>query len=579
MSGPEHGGRLAAEAVAAHGVKFLFTLCGGHISPLLLGAKAAGIRVVDVRHEATAVYAADAVARLTGVPGVACVTAGPGLTNTITAVKNAQLAQSPVVVIGGASATLLQGRGSLQDIDQVALMRPHVKWLKALKRVCELVPAIERAFAEARSGVPGPVFLEAPLDLLYPETLVRQFHETGRGSSSGWHSRMTRWYVERHLARVFAGATDRKPACPRRVSTAEPGAGAIERVASMLEKSSKPLLLLGSGSMQSPALVRELREAIGGLGVPAYLSGMARGLLGRSHDLHVRHVRSKALREADLVVASGTPFDFRLNYGRGIPSRTPVVAINRSSHDLKKNRRPELGIRADPARTLIALSERTRPRDEWRHWQSVLRARDEARETEIAEQATAATDGVNPLALCRAIDAAASEDAVFVGDGGDFVATASYILRPRAPLSWLDPGVFGTLGPGAGFALGAKLCRPESEVWLLYGDGAAAFSLAEFDTFARHAVPVIGVVGNDAGWTQITRGQVELFGDDLATVLARTDYDEVAKGYGAAGVRLAEGGDTDAALTKAKSTAAAGRPVLVNAWIGATDFRKGSLSV
>ncbi len=579
MNEPEHGGRVAAEALAAHGVRFVFTLCGGHISPLLIGAKAAGMRVVDVRHEATAVYAADAVARLTGVPGVACVTAGPGLTNTITAVKNAQLAQSPVVVIGGASATLLQGRGSLQDIDQVALMRPHVKWLKALKRVRDLVPAIERAFAEARSGVPGPVFLEAPLDLLYPEEMVREFHQAGLGSSKRMSARLQRWYVERHLAGVFGGSSRQGASRPRSVPAIEPENGKVERLASMLAASSKPVLLLGSGSMQSPELADPLADAVGGLGVPAYLSGMARGLLGRDHELHMRHARRKALREADLVIASGVPFDFRLNYGRGIPGRTPVVSINRSSLDLKKNRRPDLGIRADPAHTLIALSRRSRARDGWTPWRDTLRARDDARETEIAEQADGVTDGVNPIALCRAIETAASDAAVFVGDGGDFVATASYVVRPRAPLSWLDPGVFGTLGPGAGFALGAKLCRPEAEVWLLYGDGAAAFSLAEFDTFVRHGVPVIAVVGNDAGWTQIARDQVDIFGDDLATVLARTDYDEVAKGFGAAGVRLSENGAVDAALGEAKTLAAAGRPVVVNAWIGKTDFRKGSLSV
>ena len=359
----------------------------------------------------------------------------------------------------------------------------------------------------------------------------------------------------------------------------EPGASAIERAASLLDAASKPLLLLGSGSMQSPELAEALRSAVGRLGIPAYLSGMARGLLGRSHDLHMRHARRKALKQADLVITSGTPFDFRLNYGRSIPGRTPVVSINRSPHDLKKNRRPDLGIRADPARALIALAQRVSERDDWKPWHSALRARDDARESEIAEQASTTTDGLNPIALCRAIEATADDNAVFVGDGGDFVATASYILRPRSPLSWLDPGVFGTLGPGAGFALGAKLCRPEAEVWLLYGDGAAAFSLAEFDTFARHAVPVIGVVGNDAGWTQIARDQVELFGDDLATVLERTDYDEAAKGFGACGVRLSESGSTEATLAKAKSTAAAGRPVLVNAWIGRSDFRKGSLSV
>jgi len=510
---------------------------------------------------------------------VACVTAGPGLTNTITAVKNAQLAQSPVVVIGGASATLLQGRGSLQDIDQVALMRPHVKWLKALKRARDLVPAIEQAFQEARSGVPGPVFLEAPLDLLYPEKTVREFHRAGLGSSGNWRARLQRWYVERHLAGVFARENAHVPPRPRQVPAGEPRASAVARAASMLDTSARPLFLLGSGSLQSPELVDTLGQAIGRLGVPTYLSGMARGLLGRNHDLHMRHARRKALREADLVIASGTPFDFRLGYGRGIPSRTTVVSINRSSRDLKRNRRPDLGIRADPARTLIALCQSSRARADWKPWRDALRARDDVREAEIAKQASSVTDGVNPIALCRAIESVASEDAVFVGDGGDFVATASYVLRPRAALSWLDPGVFGTLGPGAGFALGAKLCRPEAEVRLLYGDGAAAFSVAEFDTFARHAVPVIGVVGNDAGWTQIARDQVALFGDDLATVLERTDYDEVSKGFGACGVRLSESGATDAALAQAKSIAAAGRPVLVNAWIGRSDFRKGSISV
>ncbi len=579
MSQTEHGGRLAAQALAAHGVRFVFTLCGGHISPLLIGAKNEGIRVVDVRHEATAVYAADAVARLTGVPGVAAVTAGPGLTNTVTAVKNAQLAQSPVVVIGGASATLLQGRGSLQDIDQVALMRPHVKWLKAIKRVCDLVPAIEQAFYEARSGVPGPVFVEAPLDLLYPEKTVRGFHEDGLSKSKSWRAQATRWYVKRHMGRVFAKGSEREEPRPRDVPRMEPDAGALRRASSMLAGSSKPLFLLGSGSMQTPELAGQLADAIGKLGVPTYLSGMARGLLGRSHALHMRHKRRNALKEADLVIASGTPFDFRLNYGQGIPGRTPVISINRSKQDLKKNRRPNLGLLADPAGTLIALSEHSKPSNAWNPWRDSLRARDEARETEIAEQTAQQTEHVNPIALCRAVENAAEEDSIFVGDGGDFVATASYVLRPRAPLSWLDPGVFGTLGPGAGFALGAKLCRPDAEVWLIYGDGAAAFSLAEFDTFARHDIPVIGVVGNDAGWTQIARDQIDMFGDDLATVLARTAYEEAARGFGAAGVRLTENENTEAALTEAKQHAAQGRPILLNAWIGKTDFRKGSLSV
>jgi acetolactate synthase-1/2/3 large subunit len=308
---------------------------------------------------------------------------------------------------------------------------------------------------------------------------------------------------------------------------------------------------------------------------------MARGLLGARHPLQLRHRRKEALRGADLVILAGIPCDFRLDYGRHIGRKAYLVAAHRSAADLEMNRKPDLPVHGDPALFLRGLASRVQGKERWQEWLDTLRARDEEREREIAEQAAAPlADGlVNPIHLCREIDRALGPDSVIVADGGDFVATAAYTVSPRGPLSWLDPGVFGTLGVGGGFALGAKLCRPDAEVWVLYGDGSVAYSLAEFDTFARHGIPVIAVVGNDAGWTQIAREQVEVLKDDVGTVLARTDYHTVAEGYGGRGLRIGCPGEVRAVLEEAVRIARGGTPVLVNAQIGRTEFRKGSVSM
>ena len=606
------GGELIAAGLAAQGVRFLFTLCGGHISPILVGAKQLGIRVVDVRDEAAAVFAADAVARLTGVPGVAAVTAGPGVTNTLTAVKNAQLAQSPVVLLGGAAATLLKGRGALQDIEQMPLMLPHVKWAASARAVRDLAPLLAEAFRQAREGVPGPVFLECPIDLLYPEALVRQMYgvQATRGAAGaaaatpaakandGLAARALRWYLRRHLARLFQpGGGDVAPAPPPRQRSVWL---AVRRAAALLGKSERPVLVVGSQAVFETAAAGELAAALAALAVPCYLAGGARGLLGASHPLQLRHRRKEALREADLVLLAGIPADFRLDYGRQINHRARLVMVSRQAADLRQNRRPTLAVEADPGRFLRDLAahgargahgtggaaRRTAggaggPGGRWGAWLGALRARDEAREREIAAQAAAEMSGgrVNPLHLCREIDALLAPDSVIVADGGDFVGTAAYVLRPRAPLSWLDPGVFGTLGVGGGFALGAKLCRPAADVWIVYGDGSAAYSLAEIDTMARHGLAVVAVIGNDAGWAQIAREQVEMLHDDVGTVLARTAYHEVAAGYGGMGFCIRRPSEVGPVLAEALRLARAGSPVVVNAEIGRTEFRKGSISI
>lgn len=579
-----HGGHLVAETLRAQGVRHLFTLCGGHISPILVGAEAQGIRVVDTRHEVTAVFAADATARLTGIPGVAAVTAGPGVTNTITALKNAQMAQSPVVLIGGAAATLLKGRGALQDIDHLALVKSLVKWSDSVSRVRDIVPTLEKAFTQAQHGVPGPVFVEIPIDLLYPESVVREWTlDSARGS--GLAASALRAYLKIHMRRVFGGAWANRPSGPAPRHEMKPSDKQVEKVAAHLRQCDKPVLIIGSQALLDAERADRLREAVLKLGIPTYLSGMARGLLG--HDsLHLRHQRRRVLRDADTVILAGVPCDFRLGYGQVIPRGATLISLNRSQQDLTQNRRPDIGILTDPGTFLRRLGRQWGDTPEeaaagvrWRTWHEMQLHRQADREADIDAQAAVPTEYVNPVWLCRQLDEVIDDDSILIGDGGDFVATASYTVRPRNPLSWLDPGAFGTLGPGGGFALAAKLNRPSAEVWLLYGDGSAGYSLAEFDTFARHDVPVIAVIGNDASWAQIARDQVEILGTSLGTDLAQTAYHVVAQGYGALGICVDKPEDVPEALRSAKLLARSGKPVVVNIMIGKTDFRKGSISM
>lgn len=372
------------------------------------------------------------------------------------------------------------------------------------------------------------------------------------------------------------------PSQPPPPSPLSPPSSAVRRAAALLAQSERPVLVAGSQAVLDTAAVGELAHAIDGLGVPVYLAGGARGLLGASHELQLRHRRKEALRQADLVLLAGIPLDFRLDYGRQIQRRSTLVMVNRHAADLTQNRRPRLAVHADPGSFLRALAARRGDgARRWPEWTATLRARDAEREQDIAAQAVMPVAGglVNPLHLCRAIEALLAPGSVIVADGGDFVGTASYVLRPRAPLSWLDPGVFGTLGVGGGFALGAKLCRPAGDVWVIYGDGSCAYSLAELDTLARHGLPVIAVVGNDAGWAQIAREQVEMLHDDVGTVLARTDYHHVASGYGGRGLAITSPDDVEPVLAEALRLARAGTPVLVNAHLGRTEFRKGSISI
>ena len=556
-------------------ISSVFTLCGGHISPILVGCEKENINIIQVRDEVSAVFAADAVSRLTDSVGVAIVTAGPGVTNTITAIKNAQMAQSPVLLIGGAAATLLKGRGSLQDIDQISLLKTYVKSAVSVKKTRDVIPTLANALNTATSGVPGPVFVELPIDLLYPEEDIRK-EFINQLPKSGYFGKIAHWYVERHLNDLFSSKKSSIKVKP--VKEFNLDQRKIDKAALAIVKAKKPVFLLGNQVTQNKEFLPMCLKSIDKLSVPTFTSGMARGCFGSSDKYFFRHNRKHALKNADVVVTLGIPLDFRLGYGFSINKDATLIAVNKSKEDLNKNRKPDIGIHADPSRIMHEIGKIINP-PSCKEWIKELTGLEEKRETEILQFSKYETDFVNPVHLCKTIDKFIDEESILIADGGDFVGTASYTIRPRSSLGWLDPGPFGTLGVGGGFAIGAKSSFPKKEVWVFYGDGASAYSLAEFDTLCRHKLPVIAIIGNDASWQQIAREQKQMLGSNIGTELAFNAYEKVVEGYGGKGYYVENHDTLDETLKRAKEDAKLGYPVLVNIKISKSDFRKGSISV
>lgn len=540
-----HGGRHVASALRRAGVDVLFTLCGGHIMHVYDGCLDEGLRVVDVRHEQAAVFAADASARLTGRPGAAAVTSGPGVCNAVTAIANAWRAQSPVVVIGGQGPLPAQGRGSLQEMDHISLLRPITKWATQVIETSRLAETVAQACRRAASGVPGPVYVEVPLDVMM-------------GS---------------------AEAPGAEPLPPRAAIPGDPAS--VEAAARMLRNAQRPALLVGSQVRWSPDpdAVRRFAETAQ---TPVYASGMARGVLAPDHPLACAQSRKRALQAADLVLIAGAPLDFRLNYGQSINAGAALVQVDLDPTELGRNREPSVGIVGDAGVVLEQIAQAgvaPADPDARTRWLGALRAgEDEAR---AAMEAGLRSDAapVDPLRLCAEIDAWLGDGATVIGDGGDFVATASYIVRPRRyPAGWMDPGPLGTLGIGPGFALAARLARPDGQVLLLLGDGAAGLDLMEFEAASRQGIPFVAVVGNDAAWTQIRRLQVQVFGEAraVATALGRARYDRVVADLGGHGEYVTRPHELRPALDRAL---ASGLPALVNVDMGASGFRAGAISV
>lgn len=575
-----YGGSYVAEIFVKHNIKFVFTLTGGHIAPILIASNKMGIKIIDVRQEVTTVFAADAVSRLTDTVGVAVVTAGPGITNTVTAVKNAQMAQSPVVILGGATSRLLKGKGSLQDIDQIAIMKPIVKWYTTIKSYNDL-SKINEAFYKAQEGVPGPVFVECPIDILWPLETVRQSYSVGsKYIGNSIKGKVIKWYLNRYIRKIFKGASYFSAPEPKPVLKKIMNPKTMLKAVTIFEQAEKPLMLIGSQAVNNLILIEQLLKAIEKFNIPVYLSGMARGLLGINHPLQFRHKRKIALKEADLIILAGIPVDFRLDYGRAFNKHAKSISVNLDKNDLSKNYRPSVKSRTHPGEFLIELSKKVSYTNSNRKkWFKSLQDREKERNTEIMEKSKEKMDRINPLYLSYEIDTFLPENSILIGDGGDIIATISYIVQPRKPLSWLDPGPFGTLGAGAGFALAAKLIHPDKDIILLYGDGSFGYSLPEWDTFIRHKIPIIGIIGNDSGWMQVAREQVAIFEDSIGTELGDRFYDKVVEGFGVKGFLVKKSNEIRPILEQAKHISKEGLPVLINVLIGRSNFRKGSISM
>ncbi len=588
-----NGGEHVAAVLKAHGIKHIFTLVGGHISPVLVECEKTGIRVIDTRHEVTCVFAADAMARLSGVLGVACVTAGPGLTNTVTAIKNASMAESPVLLLGGASATLLKGRGALQDIDQLSLFKPLCKYVATIRRIRDIVPTLKKAICIAQSGTPGPVFVELPIDSLYPYKLVLKELVNEKSPPNTLSKKIMKFFLNNYVNRLFAGAWEPIDPKPLVVNFPLASSSCIRKCAALLRGAKKPVIVLGSQATLPPMKPERVREALEKMGVPCFLGGMSRGCLGKNSPIHIRQKRSLALKDADVIILAGAVADFRLSYGRIFSKQSKVVSVNRSESNMKLNSdynwKAHMYVQGDPGSFLVSVAKELGDSfqcDE--SWPQYLKKRDlEKDAVNLAKSKELPEQHLNPLKVLYRMEEALDEGAVLVTDGGDFVGSAAHILRPSGPLKWLDPGAFGTLGSGGGFALGAKLVNPDADVWIVYGDGSLGYSIAEFDTFERHKIPVIAVVGNDACWTQIAREQIPMFKSDVACNLKYCDYEMVARGFGGEGFKIDRNSDDassddasiDQVFKEAKRISKSGKPVLINALIGKSNFREGSISI
>ena len=531
-----HSGELAVAVARAHGVETMFTLSGAHVFPMYDGAVKADppMRLLDVRHEQTAAFAAEATGKLTRVPGLAVLTAGPGVTNGVSAIAQAQFAGSPMVVVGGRAPQNRWGSGSLQELDQPPILASVSKLARTIPTAGDVLTGMDEAFVAARSPHRGPAFVDVPMDEFF-------------GAASG------------PAPTPFPGHG------PGRL---EPDPDAIAAVAALLGQAHRPVLILGTDVWADGAEAAALR-LVQDLGLPTLTNGMGRGIVPGGHELLVTKARSTALGEADLVVVVGTPLDFRLGYGvfggkeeGSTPAR--VVHVADSPGQLAAHADLAASVSGDLTLVLDGLQAAVEggPKPDWSAWRSRLADTVAAAAARDAELLGAEADPIHPARIYGELVPRLADDAVVIGDGGDFVSFAGKFVEPKRPGGWLDPGPYGCLGAGPGAAIAARLARPSSQVVLLLGDGAAGFSLMDVDTMVRHELPVVMVMGNNSAWA-LEKGPMQmLYGYDVIADLApRTPYDAVVTALGGAGETVTDPRQIGPALDRAFES---GVPYLVN---------------
>ncbi|MSP62619.1 MAG: hypothetical protein EXR72_20270 [Myxococcales bacterium] len=518
------GGHLVARALKTDGVKCVFTLCGGHVAPIYDGCLREGIDIVDTRHEQAAVHAADAWARLTRGVGVAILTAGPGVTDGVTGVANAFQAQVPLVVLGGAAELRFIGKGALQEMEQVALLRPITKWSATITDARRIPEMIQTAFRVATSGVPGPVFLELPFDVL-----TSQVEDPG----------------------------PRQPLLPWPRSPGDPDA--VRAAGDLIAGAKRPVAFVGSQIWWDDA-TEALRTFVARLGIPTVMNAMGRGSLAHDDPYAVHLARKNAFRKTDCILVVGTPLDFRVGYGAGITADAKVIQIDRDPTRIGLNRPAHVSILGD-ARSILgqvgdaAHAAGARP-ETYGGWMEELRGHEAKARAGLEEHASSNAKPTNHYRLGRAIAEAVApfgDDVILIGDGGDCVAMASKVIPLSRPGRWLDPGPLGCLGVGAPFAIAAKKLYPHKKILVLSGDGSFGLNGFDFETCIRFKLPVTVVVGHDSAWGQIRGPQVMIFGVERApaTKLAATRYDRVVEAFGGRGMHVEEPTEIVAAIRAA----------------------------
>lgn len=543
---PRHGGHHAVDSALRHGAQALFTLSGAHIFPLFDAAvggletvraasdtrtaeRSGRLRLLDVRHEQTAVFAAEAVGKLSRVPGFAAVTAGPGVTNAMSAVTGAWMNGSPLVLIGGRAPNYRWGSGALQELDHVPLLTPVTKAAWTISDPAAIGFDVSRAFEMARTPHRGPVFVDIPMDVLFTPTHI----ESGEDPAEG----------------------------PKQDTF-----GDVERAGFLLARAKRPVLVIGS-DVWAGAAIDSARRFIQSTKIPVIANGMGRGVLSPSDPLLITRARSAAFAEADLVVVVGAPLDFRLGYGKfgAEPQLADIVHVIDAPSQVAAHVPQATTLVGDLDTALenvltAALGVGLVP-DGWRDWSG--RLHDVAQRAWAEDEALLASSStpIHPARIYGELRKRLASDDIVIGDGGDFVSYAGRFVEPGVPGCWLDPGPFGCLGTGPGYALGANVARPDSHPWLLMGDGAAGFSLMDVESLVRHQVPVTIVVGNNSGWGLERHPMRFLYGYDVVADLPPISYDDVVKSLGGAGESVDDPEQIGAALDRAREFAG---PYLVN---------------
>ncbi len=520
----EHGGRIVAKVLKSRGVSHLFTLSGGHLFSIYDGCKAEGIEIVDVRHEQSAAFAAEGFAKATRGVGVAALTAGPGVTNGVSALAGSQANGSPVCVLGGRAPEMRWGSGSLQEFDHIPVVESLVKSALTIKDPAGIAAGTAAALDLALQAPSGPTFVDYPLDVVFSE------------------------------AEVEVPALAATP-------VAEPAEG-VEEAAALLAAAERPVVMAGSGLYwgRGEGELRRLAEA---LGIPVFLNGLGRGCLPADHELCFSRARGTGLQGADVALVIGVPLDFRLGFGASFGEETKLIRLDAAPNALSANRAPQVDLVGDVAAGLAALRELAgEGSGGTRRWVEQLREVEvEKREAERVELDDPRAP-LHPVRVYRGLGEVLERDAVVVGDGGDFVSYAGRFIDTYEPGCWMDPGPFGCLGAGPGQAIGAKLANPDRQVCLLLGDGAFGFAGMEFDTMARHGLGVVGVIGNNGIWALEHHPMKFLYGYSVAAELRpETRYEQMVEALGCDGILVREPGELRPALERAFES---GRPTLVN---------------